>query len=99
MAKKDKELKTSPGQLIVPDFIPGKEPEKVIELEGDFIIDQNDFSDKAEPEKELPKPDKIKVEVVGSVFNGKEYLTGVVEMDYNSAVKLIDSGHVKPVEE
>lgn len=52
-----------------------------------------------EPEKELPKPDKIKVEIVGSVFNGKEYLKGVVEMDYNSAMKLLDSGHVKPVEE
>lgn len=96
---KDKELKNSPGHSVVPDVIPEKEPEKVIEPEGDFTIDINDYSEKVEPEKELPKTDRIKVEIVGSVFNGKEYLKGVVEMDYNSAMKLLDSGHVKPVEE
>lgn len=39
----------------------------------------------------------VKVEILGSVYDGVKYLTGIVEMDEAEALNLIDSGHVKLV--
>lgn len=44
-------------------------------------------------------PTTMKVEITGSVYDGKEFLTGVVELDYKSAMSLIESEHAKSVEE
>jgi hypothetical protein len=40
--------------------------------------------------------DKVKVEIVGSVYDGTEYLKGVVELPEDQALSLIASKHAKP---
>lgn len=41
----------------------------------------------------------MKVKITGSVFNGQEYLAGVVELPDQDALALINSGHAVTFEE
>lgn len=42
---------------------------------------------------------KMKVEIVGSVYDGTQYLNGIVELPEDQAMSLIASGHAKPFNE
>lgn len=45
------------------------------------------------------KANKIKVEIIGSVYDGTKYLKGVIELPENQALSLIASNHAKPFNE
>ncbi len=45
------------------------------------------------------KANKIKIEIIGSVYDGTKYLKGVVELPEDQAMSLIASKHAKPFDE
>lgn len=42
---------------------------------------------------------KMKIEIIGSVYDGTKYLKGIVELPEDQALSLITSKHAKPFNE